>query len=407
VGNDIFGQPVPPQTAYTDANGFYEFVGLPPARYTVTETQPFGFQDAQEQNGTPPAAIVLNDQFVDIDLTGAIVGGHYNFGEISPSGSLSGSVYVDANSNGRRDPGELGLGGVRITLTSLNDPNLVIEVITDINGNYRFVKMFPGQYRVVQTQPSNFINGGTAAGTLGGSVAPNIIGNINVGPDQAGTLYLFGEAGIDPARISKRAFLTSAQPSTDFTGPAGSGVAAVSVPLADPSGYVYVDTNGNGQRDPGEPGIPGVEITLSGTSFAGLEIDGTIATDAQGFYQFAFLPPGVYALFQRQPAGFLDGAESLGSLGGDVGNDQFTRIVLYEHQLGEDYNFGERPAQAGDSNGDGVFDSGDLLLVFQAGEYEDLIDGNSTFAEGDWDGDGDFTSSDLILALRLGHYRAT
>ena len=63
-------------------------------------------------------------------------------------------------------------------------------------------------------------------------------------------------------------------------------------------------------------------------------------------------------------------------------------------------------AQPGDANGDGVFDSSDLVLVFRAGEYEDDIADNSTFEEGDWDGDGDFTTGDLVLAFRLGMYVA-
>ena len=53
----------------------------------------------------------------------------------------------------------------------------------------------------------------------------------------------------------------------------------------------------------------------------------------------------------------------------------------------------------GDANGDGVFDSSDLVLVFQSAEYEDDIEDNSTFAEGDWNGDGDFTSSDIISCI--------
>ncbi len=60
----------------------------------------------------------------------------------------------------------------------------------------------------------------------------------------------------------------------------------------------------------------------------------------------------------------------------------------------------------GDSNGDGVFDSSDLVSVFQAGEYEDPIVGNSTFEEGDWNGDGDFNSSDLVFVFQLGSYVA-
>jgi hypothetical protein len=58
----------------------------------------------------------------------------------------------------------------------------------------------------------------------------------------------------------------------------------------------------------------------------------------------------------------------------------------------------------GDSNGDGIFDSGDLLQVFGVGEYEDGIPGNSTFDEGDWNGDGDFDSGDLIHAFEAGNY---
>ena len=58
----------------------------------------------------------------------------------------------------------------------------------------------------------------------------------------------------------------------------------------------------------------------------------------------------------------------------------------------------------GDANGDGQFDSKDLLLVFQLGEYDDGVKENSTFAEGDWNGDGDFDSADLILALQEGGY---
>ena len=60
----------------------------------------------------------------------------------------------------------------------------------------------------------------------------------------------------------------------------------------------------------------------------------------------------------------------------------------------------------GDANGDGIFNSSDLVQVFQIGEYEDGVPNNSTFAEGDWNGDGDFDSSDLVLAFQAGMYVA-
>ena len=58
----------------------------------------------------------------------------------------------------------------------------------------------------------------------------------------------------------------------------------------------------------------------------------------------------------------------------------------------------------GDANLDGKCNSGDLVTVFTAGEYEDAIEDNSGWAEGDWDGDGDFTSGDLVVAFQDGGY---
>ena len=58
----------------------------------------------------------------------------------------------------------------------------------------------------------------------------------------------------------------------------------------------------------------------------------------------------------------------------------------------------------GDSNHDGIFNSTDMVVVFQAGEYEDGIAGNSTFEEGDWNGDGDFDTQDMVYVFQLGHY---
>ena len=60
----------------------------------------------------------------------------------------------------------------------------------------------------------------------------------------------------------------------------------------------------------------------------------------------------------------------------------------------------------GDSNLDGMFDSSDMVTVFQAGQYEDVATGNSGWETGDWNGDLDFTSSDLVAAFRTGSYEA-
>ncbi len=61
-------------------------------------------------------------------------------------------------------------------------------------------------------------------------------------------------------------------------------------------------------------------------------------------------------------------------------------------------------AIAGDANRDGLFNSSDMVQVFQYGEYEDDIEDNSTWKAGDWNGDGDFDSSDMVLAFQTGRY---
>ncbi|MEZ6120233.1 MAG: hypothetical protein R3C28_27180 [Pirellulaceae bacterium] len=61
----------------------------------------------------------------------------------------------------------------------------------------------------------------------------------------------------------------------------------------------------------------------------------------------------------------------------------------------------------GDANLDGIFDSSDLVQVFQRGEYEDGIDGNSNWSDGDWNADGEFSTADLVLAFQADAYVTT
>ncbi len=61
-------------------------------------------------------------------------------------------------------------------------------------------------------------------------------------------------------------------------------------------------------------------------------------------------------------------------------------------------------SKPGDINGDGHFNSSDLVKLFQGGKYEDGENGNADSSSGDFDGDGDFTSSDLILLFAAGGY---
>src|SRR5205823_1260127 len=96
-GTTTGGQPVN-LTTTTDANGNYKFSNLQSGTYTITETQPAGYQDGKDTIGTP-GGTTLNDQFTNINLNAAVNGVNNNFAELALS-SLAGSVYLDVSSNG-------------------------------------------------------------------------------------------------------------------------------------------------------------------------------------------------------------------------------------------------------------------------------------------------------------------
>ncbi len=335
-------------TVTTDATGRYMFPNLPPGVYSVTEFQPIAFQDGREQNADRGAkgVLVQNDRFLNVRAESSRPRGALNFGELGATGRLSGRVFVDTNNNGVRDPGEMGIPGVTVRLTGqdLTGQQIDVSVVTDVNGNYLFRKMRPGTYAVTQLQPIEYVDGKDRAGSRGGQTANDVIRRITLGPNQAAVNYLFAERGLTPEAITKRNYLATSGPSSALA-PAGSGVAVVNQ-VGDPSGYVYVDANNNGKRDPWERGIAGVMIELLGTTKAGAKVYQAALTDAKGFYQFDNLAAGTYSVRETQPLGYRDGRETLGSHGGQVLNDVFSSIVLKDGDVGTGYNFGELPALA-------------------------------------------------------------
>jgi hypothetical protein len=169
------------------------------------------------------------------------------------------------------------------------------------------------------------------------------------GEDNLGTL-----SGTNPAKNALRLVL-GLDPTTQIS-QNGRSYNFGELPAADPNGFVYYDANDNGVKDPGEKGIAGVAITISGTAFAGTpfarplvgaDVPGgslTVFTDANGFYQFNPIPPGLYTIRETQPAGYLDGLEQNGdpSLPAPVvGNDVFSNIFLNPFPVRGPFNFGE------------------------------------------------------------------
>ena len=102
------------------------------------------------------------------------------------------------------------------------------------------------------------------------------------------------------------------------------------------SGYVYLDVNDNGVKDPPEQPLPNVPIALTGP------VSRTTVTAADGSYRFEDLPQGTYAISETQPLAFDDGRETQGMPRlGLVGDDRFYAIELATDVHATGYNFGE------------------------------------------------------------------
>jgi uncharacterized repeat protein (TIGR01451 family) len=343
-----------PRTVQTGADGSFVFTGLMAGNYTIIETQPGGVVDGADTAGSLGGTVnAPKNSIGNINLAPGAAGVSYLFGERTAptaSGSLSGTVYVDANKDGKRDSGEELLAGVTLTLKGVdaNGAPLTLSTQTDGKGNYLFPFLQPGTYHLSETQPAKLSDfegaSGTRIGTLGGGAAGlNMV-----------TAILIPPAGGDATGYDFREFSPNAQ----VVGPAKLG------------GHVYVDGNKNAKMEPGEA-LAGVTVTLSGVDANGVAIPArTTQTGADGSYLFENLVPGTYTVLETQPAGYgefpTNTGSALGTVGGklDAGPNKMASIVLALGDDARDYDFREAGGSlAGvvyrDDNHNGVQDAGE------------------------------------------------
>jgi len=287
--------------------------------------------------------------------------------------TLSGTVFEDRNGNNAQESGDPGIGGVSLTLYTLQGAQYVatsFTTTTDANGHYAFNGLEPGTYRVAETQPSGYLSIGAKAGTVDGQTR-GLVTDVDTLSD------ITLEGGDDSLRND----FAEARP-------------------ASLSGYVYVDGNNNGVKDSAEAPIAGVKLSL-------LDADGnpagvTVTTDANGYYSFTGLKPGTYGVTEVQPDGYYDGLDAAGTAGGTAHNpgDSITGAVLVSGTQGLHYDFGElRPASLSghvyaDDNMNGVKDSGETPI---AGVKLALLDadGNPTGATTTTDASGFYSFTNL------------
>ncbi len=253
----------------TDTNGKYLVTGLPPGTtvvsYSAGALAPGYAPNSDLDAGDPTRASVELVNGSDVRTV--------DFGVVGTA-SVTGRVWNDTDNDGVEDAGETGIGGVTVVVT-WNGPAgpIVIEVTTDANGDWTLGNVPAGEYTaVVRTS----------------TVPPGLV--------------------------------ASTPASASVTVPAGGtgNVVHGFTPTGSIGDRVWNDFDRNGVQDPGEPGVPGVRISVrneAGTVVA------TVVTDVNGNYTFDDLPPGRYTVVvdtSTVPAGTQISADPDGAIDGNA-----------------------------------------------------------------------------------------
>ncbi|KAA3639406.1 MAG: hypothetical protein DWQ02_03775, partial [Bacteroidetes bacterium] len=278
-------------TMQTDVNGYYKFIGLIDGEYCVcfdltTSNHPRANDmeftvsdnttddkdsDADEMSGcTPGVTLTAGDDYPDLDA-----------GVFIP-GKLGDIVWEDVNGNGVQDPGEPGIPNAEATLTGTDGAGNNVNVgpiMTDGIGMYMFGDLKPGTYKV------------TFAAPAGSNFVPTAVN------DPSGNGTDADDSDADPNNMLMSHVVTVVSGTEDLTIDAG---------FFEPAkigNIVWQDWNNNGEQDAGEPGIAGVQVTLSGTDGLGNTVPDQMATtDGTGMFMFPGLWPGDYKLTFATPA---------------------------------------------------------------------------------------------------------
>ena len=309
------------QTMVTDVDGNYSFIDLEPGEYTITE-QPESeidpdyvdvFDGDESPEDLDDAVDALNDDTIAVTLEPGEDDEDNNFVE-EQLGTISGNVSEDLDND---DVADAPISGVTITLTD-EDSGATQTMVTDVDGNYSFIDLEPGEYTITE-QPESEIDP-DYVDVFDGDESPEDLDDA-VDALNDDTIAVTLEPGEDDE-------------DNNF----------VEEQLGTISGNVSEDLDND---DIADAPISGVTITLTDEDSGATQ---TMVTDVDGNYSFIDLEPGEYTLTEQPESEIdpdyvdvFDGDESPEDLDDavDALNDDTIAVTLEPGEDDEDNNFVE------------------------------------------------------------------
>lgn len=330
----------------TDTNGDWS-ISLPPGPANI-HIDPNGTDlpaGAVQSEGTNPTVVtVVSGQTTD----GGTDGYHI-------PATVTGHLYVDTNGNSTQDPDEPNAVGVRVTV--VGSSGVAVNVVTGSHGNWT-ASVPPGSTVIdvneadlpagsVQTQGQALttvtaLANDTVSGGVNGYFLPALVtghlyldlngngqqdfvfhnlANVDIivvdstGTTRRVTTDLNGDwsislppgpasATVDPndPEYPTGSVITEGAATTQLVALAGDTVVTRRVGFFFPAvvtGHLYVDTNGNGTQDEGEPDLANVSIVVT----SAINNTQTVTTDADGNW-VATVPPGTTGVNISAPVGY-------------------------------------------------------------------------------------------------------
>jgi hypothetical protein len=278
---------------------------------------------------------------------------------VSAPCAIGNRVWLDENANGIQDAGEAGIANVRVILLTTNSVALSTNV-TGIDGGYLFGGLEPGDYTLrVDTS------------SMASALAVNPTCDPDATTDNQTTVAL--PAGL---KIMTADFGYNWAPTANVVDNTGTGA------IGD---RIWMDANGDGVQNPGEPGLGGVMVTLVNLGPDGItgtadDTTNTTTTAADGTYSFTGLAAGACQVTVNNgstPAG----TTPTGDPDGVFDNMTTTPIMLAPGDVYVNADFGYQPSSGStigsmvyfDANADGTTNGNDYGL---AGVTVSLLNSN-------------------------------